>query len=501
MCLNGRFIYNRYSGQNVFVRCGHCEACKQEDALKRTNRIRLNMRHGFIWLFVTLTYTNDFVPYVLRSELNSDDFDINVYRRCSGRYVYSNKNGLRFKKSLGIEILERRFIDTEFRYNAENNKLKSLNGMSSDCIGVCYYPDLQNFFKRLRENYEREFNERLYFDSFQCAEYGGYSYRPHFHILLAIPSSCETKVRSAIVKSWPYADRCRTAKFIEVARDAASYVASYVNSSISLSSCLSHPAYKQKHSQSQNLGVAMDCFRITDLLEKIDKRDLHYYFEKKFDGESSVTPCLVPKYIINRYFPKFKGLHWFTIDALRCILLEPQRLFEYVGNYSQEIKIDYYYDEVLYDGSSRLHHVGYSFAGRIDLPFHRCYDFSLVEVYKIAVRLWHAQLYFMSETGLNAYDFAHYYISVWNLYDSTLLSDSFRGIKTFEDYSEFYFNSNDFVHDVVHSPTLDGLEMNPNPNSFHDLVLKSSNLKKTYLLKDKTKKVINYSMSSLGYEV
>jgi hypothetical protein len=264
---------------------------------------------------------------------------------------------------------------------------------------------------------------------------------------------------------------------------------------------LSHPAYKQKHSQSQNLGVAMDCFRISDVLEKVDKRDLHYYFEKKFDGESSVIPCLIPKYIINRYFPKFKGLRWFTLDALRCVLLEPQKLFDVIGNYEQGINIDYYYDELLYDGTSRQHHAGYLFVGRIDLPFHCHYDFSLAEVYKIAVRLWHAQLYFMSETGLNAYDFMHYYIETWNLYDSTLLSDSYRDIKSLEDFSEFYFNSNDLVNDVVHSSTLDGLEMNPNPNSFHDLVLKSANLQKIYLLKDKTKKVVNYSMSSLGYDV
>ena len=87
MCTNGRWIYNRFSKQKVWVRCGKCDSCKQENAMKRTNRIRMHQRAGYICLFVTLTYTNDFVPYVLKSELNSSNFDVNVYRNACGSLV------------------------------------------------------------------------------------------------------------------------------------------------------------------------------------------------------------------------------------------------------------------------------------------------------------------------------------------------------------------------------------------------------------------------------
>ena len=246
MCTNGRWIYNRFSRQKVFVRCGKCDACKQENAMRRTNRIRLHQRKGYICLFVTLTYSNDYVPYVLKSELSSDSFDVNVYRNCHGRYVYSKKNGLRFKKEYGIDIVSSHYIDGSNRSDSSLFTLKPLKGLSKDCIGVCYYPDFQNFIKRFRLNFYRTYGQNLSFDYFLVSEYGGYSYRPHAHILLFIPSTYEAEVRACILTSWPYADSRRTAQFIEVARDAASYVASYVNGSFNNATCLSCDAFKQR---------------------------------------------------------------------------------------------------------------------------------------------------------------------------------------------------------------------------------------------------------------
>ena len=370
MCTNGRWIYNRFSCQKVFVRCGKCDACKQEDAMRRTNRIRLHQRKGFICLFVTLTYSNDYVPYVLKSELQSDSFDINVYRNCSGRFVYSKKNGLRFKKEQGINIISSRYIDGSNLSDSSLFTLKSLKGLSKDCIGVCYYPDFQNFIKRFRLNFYRTYGQNLSFDYFLVSEYGGYSYRPHAHILLFIPATYETEVRSCILTSWPYADSRRTAQFIEVARDAASYVASYVNGSFNNSSCLSCDAFKQKHSYSQNLGVVLDLFDLDSLLEMVERRDLHVYLKKKFDGESCITPMLVPKYVINRYFPKFKGMRWLADDSLRSLLVEPTKFFETLGNYEDVIKINVFGNRTITINS------------RIDYYFDNpCYDFGRFEVY------------------------------------------------------------------------------------------------------------------------
>lgn len=502
MCTNGRFIYNRYSGQNVFVRCGHCDACKQENAMKRTNRIRLHQRNGYICLFVTLTYTNDFVPYVKKSDLMSDSLDINVYRRCTGRFVFSNQNGLQFKKCNEIDLVSSYFVPFDLRNDSSVYCLKHLNGLGNDYVGICYYPDLQNFLKRFRLNYEREYKERLQFDYFAVSEFGGFSYRPHFHLLLFIPAAFETKVRTCILKSWPFADSRRTAKFIEVARDAASYVASYVNGNVHNAALLSYDAFKQKHSQSKNLGITLDVFSLPQILAKIDKRDLHVYREQQFDGKSCVASLLIPQYIINRYFPKFKGMRWFTTDALRNLLVSPSKIWEMIGDYD-----DIYYirnvvkfnDDV---NDDRYKITDYTVVGsRSTVRFPPLYSFSRSEVYQIGIRLMNAQLRFMEVTGLNAYDFAYYYETCWNLYNSTLLIDSHDESDGLIDYNEFYFNNNDLINDVVHSESLCLDELQPNPNLFHDLVIKSANLSHTYFLKDKTKKVVNYAMANLGYDV
>ena len=68
MCTHMRSIWNPYSRKNVLVKCGKCEACQQEAACRRANRIRNHVHDGNIQLFITLTYSNDFVPYVKFSE-------------------------------------------------------------------------------------------------------------------------------------------------------------------------------------------------------------------------------------------------------------------------------------------------------------------------------------------------------------------------------------------------------------------------------------------------
>lgn len=85
MCLYKRYIKNPYTGKDVFVKCGHCNACLQEKAARRTSRIRNNVSSGQTALFVTLTYANMFVPYVRRSDLKSFEFTVPVYRDASIR--------------------------------------------------------------------------------------------------------------------------------------------------------------------------------------------------------------------------------------------------------------------------------------------------------------------------------------------------------------------------------------------------------------------------------
>ena len=98
MCINSRYIWNPYSRSSVLVKCGKCDACLQEKAQQRTRRIRNNIRQGEIVLFVTLTYANDYIPYITKTDLLSDSPFINVYRDNDIRMVYSKQKGLSYRK-------------------------------------------------------------------------------------------------------------------------------------------------------------------------------------------------------------------------------------------------------------------------------------------------------------------------------------------------------------------------------------------------------------------
>ena len=493
MCTNQRYIFNRYSRKAVLVKCGHCPACLQEKACARANRIRNNFDGSHIALFVTLTYTNDFVPYVRRSDLYSDSLDVYVYRNCSGRFTYSRFSGLSFSKKRETVILDSVYVPEESRLDGSVRDLPSLTGLGHDCVGVTYYPDLQNFFKRLRQIIIRDYEKVPEFSYFSCSELGGHTYRPHFHGLLFIRPDDEEIFRSAILKAWPYADKRRTKKYIEVAKDASSYVASYVNSNTSLYPLFQVSQFKPSHSMSKGFGVVLDCFSLRSVLSKIDARDLHYYSRKKFDGTSVAVPLSLPEYVVNRYFPKFKGFGRLAASQLRRILLAPESVGYVLGDHNYLID---YHDKYL----ARSWSLPIGCCSDVD---NLCYSFSPAETYQIYVRLENAYQRFHAETGLGRFDYCYYYMLVWSLLSLTRLKDSLTGVEAVEDWSDYYENANDLEFSLVRNDSLQDLDLTLqlDPNKRVDIVSKTNNFMVLFDKLDKRKKVTNYIMAKIGHFV
>ena len=461
MCINCRYIYNHFSRRKVLVPCGKCKACQQEKALKRTNRIRNNSSFGNIALFITLTYKNDFVPYIRKSDLSSSSLDVPVYRDAHCRYIFSPRKGLNLSTNYGTEEIMSVYIPTEFRSDSDVLSLRTLSNGSSDKVGVCLNIDFQNFIKRLKINLQRKYNYATKFSYFYCSEYGAISKRPHFHALLFIPANDENIFRNAIVENWPFADRYRTEKYVEVARDAASYVSSYVNGNISLPSCLQISLFKSKHNYSRNFGTFLDCFSLGQILYKIDAGDLSYNIAKTVNGTDTFVSVPVPLYVLNRYFPKFKGFGWLSSSQLRSILLSPQRI-----------------DSVL---------------SEIENPL---YQYSPKETYRIFVRLSNAIDYFKKTTSLSEFDYADYYIRCYNVHASNVIRHSYDNILTFNDFKDFYENALNVVSGEISAPTLSSIEyFCVNPNARRDVVERTYTFTDLYERMDKQRKVTNYVLS------
>lgn len=517
MCTHCRQIFNPYSRRLVLVKCGKCDACKQERAAKRSVRIRNNASDGTVALFITLTYSNNYVPYVKRSDLATSELEVNIYRNNDVRYVFDrHSNKTRLKYDYGVRPIDRAYVPTEIRCSRDYDcpkiyrlsSLVPLNGLGKDYIGVPYYPDIQDFYKRLRQYLIRDYHYDKSFSYFTCSELGGHSYRPHFHALLFIARSDEATFRSAIVKAWPYADRRRTAKFIEIAKNAASYVSAYVNCGSDLPALFEEPMFKPKHSSSKNFGCTLDCFSLAKVLEKIDSGDLAYYCRKKFDGQTNVYRLPLPKYILYRYFPVCKGFGWLTPCQLRAILLDPQK----VGDILTDVQIKCNYDRVIYEYNESynrfspcmlLHNNIYiNRQGKLANPL---YHFSPKETYQIYVRLENCYQRFHFETGLSRFDYVFYYERVWSMYNSMLLKmmhEDLQDDPSFIDYSDFYENNYEVIDNPAIAPTLNNLHnLTIDPNMRIDVVNKTNNLRSLFSRLCKQKQVTNYSMVQMGYEV
>lgn len=453
------------------VDCGRCPSCQQKKAAYRANRIRNSVKSGQIGLFVTLTYRNEFVPYVFLEDLERHVSSLNVYRECKVRYTrFSSSYAQKRKFERSYELLDTFFVEYP---DLEDKPFKSLNGRPLQ-VGVIYYKDIQDFFKRLRINLVRTYNYDVIsspFQFFACAEIGPTTFRPHFHLLIVIEAEYEQVFRDAILKSWPFADDWETRRNIEVARDVSAYISSYVNCSSDIPSFFKNGPFKQKHSYSQGFGLANDSFSLSSICEKIDSGDMSYVRRIKRNGVFEYVNVPIPQYVISRYFPRFKGFSRIPPAALADVLRNPR------------ILVQPSWREVL--------------------------DITDEECEAIRLRIQHSKERYESiMLPLSRAAFYDDYVRVWSVRSSYILKHSFDDIDNLQDYGFHYDNLNDFLTEEVYNYTLADLFnkgfiqcYEEDPNNLPYVVAETFRLDELYHRLVKRRKVNNVAMHKHGYHV
>lgn len=306
MCTHGRFVTNRYTHQEFWCKCGHCKSCLQEKAASRSSRIRAEYDGKSSVYFLTLTYDRMSVPYFYESDLiniRKRGFGtLNVYRDHSIKWsVNKQKYIKKYEKVILKQLpLTNQYVSDEMAYTFRH--LTKQPGK----VGVCYFPDVQNFEKRFRERLRRAgFTQRLKF--FNVTEYGGRTLRPHAHILLWSPSGNDQILHEAFIASWPFGRRVRAQESFQLVKDdPAGYVSSYVNGGDNLCEFLTRN-FKSKHSASKLFGHGRSCFTFPAVKEKIESGCLNYTLSRIVQGVPAVIDLPIPKYVINRWFPLVKG--------------------------------------------------------------------------------------------------------------------------------------------------------------------------------------------------
>lgn len=489
MCVNQKWVKTPYMRHPVLVKCGHCKACQQEKANARAMRIKNNVRSGEIALFVTLTYTNECVPYVFEddvrqlyrdfnnSKLNNDGklaSYLKIYRDCEYRRVRTSSDyEMRYKKVPSKKYIRELCIEYEDLEKRPQCLLHPLEGCANR-VGVLQYKDVQDFFKRLRINLQRKYDYKGNFSAFVASEYGETTFRPHFHLLLFIRYEDEALFRHAIREAWPYADWPKLPRAIETARDAASYVASYTNCGSDFPAFLTLSDFRPKSSHTKAFGLVNDHFTLPSIKEKIRKRDLTYPVAKvTMDGFSTVD-ILLPKYVINRYFPLFKGHSKLPTPALLELLKNPKRL----------------------------------------RPYSKQLDLSPDDLHSIFVRLDNAYKRYikclnLKDSYVSKCAFASDYVECHHVRNMNVLKmfyenkDNIPLLLMYDNWSECFIRdtsvywSNFVVKQLNENPKL---RMYENPNTFPHVVSKDWSLTDLFEKKMKTKKVNNVTMHEMNTE-
>ena len=466
MCTHGKYVHNKYIHKSVFVSCGKCDSCIQQKANARALRIR-NHNDGRLCLFVTLTYENRFVPYVPTYQLSNindmSDYDIGVYRDSDVRF-YRGRKIFTDDSSLLTS-----FPASDFKkYCLDAPQLNK----KSDCTGIIYWPDVQNFIKRLRINIKRFYpeNYEIKVTYWAVGEYGSHTYRPHFHLLIYFSKGTLEEIRPIIAKSWPYADMLRKNKRIQQAIDASSYVASYVNKSANLPKILESSVIRQKHSHSLYFGANLPCFSLPSLLEKTDRGDLSYSREVLKDGKPLLVSLPIPKYVINRYFPKFKGYSSFSPSEIRELLRFPIQLWDKLG---QNLVRPYQL-------------IASEFA------------YSKDDFHKFVVHLRNCVNTYCRITGNTIYDYSIDYERVWFQRWNYVYKHSYDDVTNWFDFFE---NINQFIDTLdVSAPTLPSGHYVLNPNERSYVKISSRNLSDLFIKKENIKNINSFALSSIDEE-
>lgn len=297
-CFHPRKVTNKYTHETLFVRCGTCPSCLVHRSNIQCALISNMSSHFKYAYFFTLTYSDEFVPRVslevvercdAESEIDSymSDSDPRHLPYDDSRYqiaaTYLPRSGcFRVHDSGRVRDFSETEDSYQFLHTFTGKEVRDLlvasNGrydftrkcVVSPPIDECrneilvLNPYDQNlFFKRLRKLIAEKYDEKICY--YLVSEYGGRTFRPHWHGILFFNSDALTSsICELVSKSWSYGRTdCSLSR-----GSAAGYVASYINSFVDLPDFFNrHKEIKPRSYHSKGLSVNQLFCQSSDISE------------------------------------------------------------------------------------------------------------------------------------------------------------------------------------------------------------------------------------------
>lgn len=285
-CFHPRKVTNKYTHETLFVRCGTCPSCLVHRSNIQCALISNMSSHFKYAYFFTLTYSDEFVPRVSLEVVERCDAEseIDAYMSDSdprhlpyddSRYqiaaTYLPRSGcFRVHDSGRVRDFSETESSYQFLHTFSGKEIQDLlvasNGRYDFGKRSVVFPSIdecrnevlvlnpydQNlFFKRLRKLIAEKYDEKICY--YLVSEYGGRTYRPHWHGILFFNSDeLTSSICELVSKSWSYGRTdCSLSR-----GSAAGYVASYINSFVDLPDFFNrHKEIRPRSYHSKGLSV------------------------------------------------------------------------------------------------------------------------------------------------------------------------------------------------------------------------------------------------------
>lgn len=278
-CSSPQLVRNKYTHELITVPCGHCDACKARKVLKNVPQIYNEAQCWKYCKFITLTYSNDYLPTI-----NIKNYEVDT------KYL------------------------PEF-YNLCNQSKDYLEFCDFN-LPVCKTSDLQKFIKRLRMAILRKLGVQSPIRYFLSFDYGGTSFRPHYHGAIMFSDERINEVFQDLLdfawSDYNKRSQVRTSLGLVDCQDAyncAKYIATYIQTSPDLPAIYQFRDFRPKsvHSSNPSFGSLIKTLESPEEIVRKGLTKFSVFNPQTFEYElQPLTPRLV--YRLFPAFPSFDRL-------------------------------------------------------------------------------------------------------------------------------------------------------------------------------------------------
>ena len=329
-CLHPIRVFNKYLGEFVWTSCGNCEACKHRHALRWVYRLKDEQRFHKYCFFVTLTYSDKFLPKLIPNVSFDDKQYLTGIFKKDCEFV-SNRNDEYFMP----------FSDFEFTTKSD---LSLFHGIWHAKLGIPYASkrDIQLFHKRLNKFfYDNVTSKFKNFRFFVVSEFGSTTCRPHMHGIYFVDDERVAKeFEKGICSCWKFGNE-QIGRFDcqSVESSAISYVAQYINSLSDLPSFYAKGKIKPWFLCSRNPAIGVMQSTSEDLRKIFDSGTVSQVVHKQ--GTSKFVDVPLQQSFENRLYPRCSFFNKIS-DSLRI------KLYTITGRFDGKKFQQFYFNVINY---------------------------------------------------------------------------------------------------------------------------------------------------------